>query len=75
MNAQIVLSEFIQAFYVKKNGLKICKWKAKLQAYIKAKTMALGYWISHKAKERLIHLYTLKFKLKFACYVTDKGSI
>ena len=41
MNAQIVLSEFIQAFYVKKNGLKICKWKAKLQAYIKVKTMAL----------------------------------
>ena len=36
MNAQIVLSEFIQAFCVKKNGLKICKWKAKLQAYIKA---------------------------------------
>lgn len=41
MNAQIVLSEFIQAFCVKKNGLKICKWKAKLQAYIKVKTMAL----------------------------------
>lgn len=28
-------------FYVRKNGLKICKLKAKLQAYIKAKNMAL----------------------------------
>lgn len=75
MNAQIVLSEFIQTFYVRKNGLKICKLKAKLQAYIKAKNMALWHWISHKAKEKTDNFVYTKIQTLFACHVTDKGSI
>lgn len=74
MNAQIVLSE-LSRLYVRKNGLKICKLKAKLQIYKSKRIWHLDIGLGHKAKEKTDNFVYTKIQTLFACHVTDKGSI